>query len=356
MLTDTLKKIRHSASDPSITILLNTHRTFPDNKQDEIKLKNLVHEAEHRLLAAHEKRDILPAIEKMKNLADNIDHKFNLDSLALFISQDTAEFLRLPVGVVDRVNIGTNFAVREIVRAINQTERYYILSLSQQKARLFEASNDRLSREVTDGDFPMVNETLYSTHQLDKSTAGVEENYIREFFNRVDKAFVAQYKANPLPTILASDERNHSYYREIADIPDAITANLNGNHDNDKAHDLIAAAWRVMSAQLALQQGEALQKLDHAESQQKALSDIQDIYLAARDGRAELLLVEKGFLQPAVVSGDSIKIIDDPATPGAVEDVVDEIIEMVMDNGGSVAYLDPGKLADYQKLALVARY
>ncbi len=181
MIADTLKKLRHSVSDPSITILLNTHRTFPDNEQDDIKLKNMVNEAESRLLAAHEKRDILPVIEKMKNLAGNIDHKFNLDSLVLFINHDTAEFLRLPVAVVDRVNIGTSFAVREIVRAVNQTEGYYILCFSQKKARLLEAQNDQFIQEINNDDFPMVNDTLYATQSLDRSLAGVEENYLREF-------------------------------------------------------------------------------------------------------------------------------------------------------------------------------
>jgi hypothetical protein len=41
---------------------------------------------------------------------------------------------------------------------------------------------------------------------------------------------------------------------------------------------------------------------------------------------------------------------------GALEDIVDEIIEMVIDNGRNITYLDPGKLANYQKLALVSRY
>ncbi len=351
-----LRHLRQTASDPSISILLNTHRTFPDNKQDEIVLKNLVQEAETRLLTSYEKRDILPVIEKMKQLADSIDHRYNLDSLGLFVSRDAAESLRLPVSVTDRVNIGSNFAVREIVRAITQTERYYTLVISQQKARLLEVKNDKFLREITDGGFPMTNDTLYSTHAFDKSMAGVEENYLREFFNRVDKAFVEIYKSNPLPTVLAADEQNHSHYRHIADIPDAIVAFLHGNRDTDKPHEIIADAWPVMHTHNARQQDEALQQLDHAQSHQKAMSDIQDIYLAARDGRAELLLVEKGFLQPAIVSGDSVKIIDDPNADGALEDIVDDIIEMTMDNGGKVVYLNPGKLADYQKLALVARY
>ncbi|MBV6439148.1 MAG: hypothetical protein EPGJADBJ_00784 [Saprospiraceae bacterium] len=351
-----LHQLRQTSSDPCISILLNTHRTFPDNKQDEIVLKNLVQEAETRLLTTYEKRDILPVIEKMKQLAASVDHRYNLDSLGLFVSRDTAEFLRLPVSVTDRVNIGPNFAVREIVRAINQTERYYLLVVSQQKARLLEAKNDQLTREITDDDFPMTNDNLYSTHALDRSLAGVEENYLREFFNRVDKAFVEVYRANPLPTILAADQQNHSHYRQISDIPDAIVAYLSGNRDNDKPHELIADAWPAMRAHNARQQDEALQQLDLAQSHQKALSDLQDIFLAARDGRAELLLVEKGFLQPAVVIGDSVKIVTNANAPGASEDIIDDIIEMTMDNGGKVVYLDPGQLTDYQKLALVVRY
>ena len=40
-----------------------THRSFPDNKQDPITLKNLVKQTEERLLAQMDKREVWPIME-----------------------------------------------------------------------------------------------------------------------------------------------------------------------------------------------------------------------------------------------------------------------------------------------------
>ena len=52
-----LKKLETVASSNCVTILLQTHRTSPDNDQDPILLKNLVRDAETRLLAELDKKD-----------------------------------------------------------------------------------------------------------------------------------------------------------------------------------------------------------------------------------------------------------------------------------------------------------
>jgi hypothetical protein len=44
--------------EPAVTILISTHRTFPDNKQDSIHLKNLIAEAERRLYEQYHKRQV----------------------------------------------------------------------------------------------------------------------------------------------------------------------------------------------------------------------------------------------------------------------------------------------------------
>lgn len=43
-----LNQLNHHQNDLAISILLPTHRTFPDNKRDAITLKNLVKQAEER--------------------------------------------------------------------------------------------------------------------------------------------------------------------------------------------------------------------------------------------------------------------------------------------------------------------
>ena len=63
-----LKKLKDIISKNCVTIVLNTHRTRPDNEQDPKKLKNLVKEAKERLLSNASKRDVTPIIEHLEEL------------------------------------------------------------------------------------------------------------------------------------------------------------------------------------------------------------------------------------------------------------------------------------------------
>ena len=51
----TLNELKKVTAESCVTIILNTHRTTPDNEKDPIVLKNLIKEAESRLSAEYEK-------------------------------------------------------------------------------------------------------------------------------------------------------------------------------------------------------------------------------------------------------------------------------------------------------------
>src|SRR5690554_4319102 len=111
-----LKKFAENVSENCVSIILNTHRTSPDNKKDSINLKNLVKEAENRLLADESKRDAQFLIKRVRELEAKIDHSKNLERLVIFVNEEVAEYTRLPISVEDRVIIDETFATRDIVR------------------------------------------------------------------------------------------------------------------------------------------------------------------------------------------------------------------------------------------------
>ncbi|MGL6269123.1 MAG: hypothetical protein ACRC2O_14420 [Chitinophagaceae bacterium] len=49
MLKEQLQKLANEENSICVTVSLNTHRTHPENLQDEIVLKNLLKEAEQRV-------------------------------------------------------------------------------------------------------------------------------------------------------------------------------------------------------------------------------------------------------------------------------------------------------------------
>ncbi len=178
-----LKKLKGINSDCCVTIILSTHRTMPDNDKDGIVLKNLIKEAETRLLADYDKRYATSLINKLNELAGNINHRLNLESLVLFVNENIAEYTRLPITVENRVVVDKTFATRDLVRALHRESSYYVLVLSREKARLIEALNDKVTEEIENG-FPVENDILYPSQRAEAAVANRQTNLVREFLTR----------------------------------------------------------------------------------------------------------------------------------------------------------------------------
>ncbi len=106
-------------NNPCVTISLNTHRTHPDNVQDEILLKNLLKEAEERVTKEFGKGAAAGLLKKIGTVQSEIDANFNLDSLHVFLSDSTKEIVRTPWPVPQNiVHIAQSFAVRPLIKRI----------------------------------------------------------------------------------------------------------------------------------------------------------------------------------------------------------------------------------------------
>ena len=89
-----LERLAEEKSTPCVTISLNTHRTYPDNTQDMILLKNLLKEAEDRVVNEFGKRPVASLLEKLSDVENDVAPRYNLDSLHIFLSNDTKEIIR----------------------------------------------------------------------------------------------------------------------------------------------------------------------------------------------------------------------------------------------------------------------
>ncbi len=353
-----LKQLKDVISESCVTIILNTHRTHPENQKDPIALKNLIKEAAQRLLEDESKRDAKALIEKLERIEAEIDHNYNLDSLIIFVNEDIAEFMRLPIAVEDRVVIDHTFATRDIVRAIHLETNYYILLLSQQKVRLIEAFNDQFVEEVH-GDFPMENTDLYSTSAAQQSNASRQTNLIAEFFNRVDKALNKVRSENPLPVLICTEESNYHEYLKIADQKNSIYQfYLNMNRVDEKNIHITPEAWKLVKEHVISRNNDRVSELRKAVSQNKFMSDANDIYKGINEGRIQTIFVEQGRFQPALFENNVISFVSDEerSKKVVVDDIFDELIEMNMSFGGDVVFLPKGELSDFDGFGAITRY
>ena len=129
---------------PALSVLVPTHRTFPDNKQNPIRVKNLVDEATERLATEFSQRELEPLLERLETLVSEIDYPYGLDGLALDVSHDFAKLYYLPFPVPTGVGIDQTFATRDLVYGMHRALRYWVLLLSQASTRLLAGTGETL--------------------------------------------------------------------------------------------------------------------------------------------------------------------------------------------------------------------
>lgn len=346
---------------PALSILLPTHRTSPDNKQDPIRVRRLVTEATNRLLGQFSKREVEPLLTRLEAIAGEIDYRYTLDGLAIFVNADFARKFYLPFPIKERVVVDESFATRDLVHAMNRMSRYWVLVLSEQPTRLYEGARETLV-EITDGGFPMIHtgpggETALPGGPGVRRSA-IQDEYHRQFFRSVDRAFGAFAAEEPLPLAVVGVDRYQAFFNEVSQHKHLIAATITGSHDKTSAHELSKLVWPEVKAYLTEQRNKVLDELGAAVSAQRSVSTIGEVWRLAQDGRGATLVVEEDFHFPARVdaSGRHLEPVDDPHSPDVMDDAVDDLIETVLQKGGRVVFVDNGALDVHQRIALILRY
>lgn len=369
----TLKSLRQTKADPAVSIFVKTHREHPDNSTDPIALKNQLKLAEERLTQEYDKRTAAAVLEQIHKKTDDLNHNYNLDTLAIFASTDDATVVRMPLDTTERIVISNRFATRDLVRDMASTVHYYTVVLTREKARLIEAANDRVVQEFDEHSklqttmenikFPIDNNGLYTTGDAgsDRST-NKEYSYLQEFFNQVDKSVQEIWGEQKLPLVIVGDSKNIGYYKEACDRPDNIIATVSNptELENGNAQRIIDSVQEAIEDYRTSLHKAAMGEIDKARGAGMLLTDLQEIYRAAYQGAGETLYVRRGYMQAAQVDEDKLTLttVDEgnPADKSISDDVVGDIIEQVTQNGGKTVFMPQELMALDQPIALITRY
>jgi len=351
---------------PSVSILLPVYSESADNRQQTpIRVKNLLREAENRLLKEFSKRDIAPLQSRLGELAEEIDYERGASGLALFANANFARLFYLPFAVAERVAVNHTFATRDVVIAYHRSPRYRVLSLTEKSAHLYEGVRDQL-QEVERGGFP-VTRAVEGVKTEWTGGFGVEQTSLhdaeeREYCNRVEHALESVADHDPLPLALAGVERTVAYFDEVTQHKGqgkfTIVARLTGNWENLPPHELEEKIWPLVQQGLKAGLDRVRQRAEDAIGAGRLATGLQEVWRAAREGRVDTVLVEDDYHQPARAQESGLHLVseDEQAAPDVLDDAVDETIETVLNASGDVFFFESGQLAQYDRIAAILRY
>ncbi len=340
-------------SYPAVSLLMSTTPASRMLPEDAERLLGMARDAEARLMS-----ESLPGVRgtilrPLADLAREAGHGPATEAIAIFVSAATRALVHLNVLVVDRVVVDRTFATRDLVRALHQTPRHVVLTLSQHEARLFDGVGGDLN-PAAGRSFPRL---ASGAETAQRGQRGMRVQERKSFYREVDRALGSYLRVHPAPLVLVGTERELAEFRGLSANLGRLAGFVHGSMVTAPIADLVPRIRLVMEGYLRSRQQEALALLEERASGQRAVSGIASAWLAAQAERPEMLAVEEGYFYPARVdvSGELLSPADDVEHPDVIDDAIDELIETVLRRGGWVALVEDGALADHDRVALTLR-
>jgi hypothetical protein len=378
------RRLAEMAEPATVSLLMPTHAAGRETRQDPIRLKNLLGEAEDQLIAAG--RRSADAREQLvplaKRLPDGAFWAHQDEGLAAYALPGETLLYRVPFALPERVTVGTRCYLLPLVPIVNEDAQFHVLAISPKQVRLLEGTR-HTARELDVPGWPdsyaelsaYIQEepqlqfhtkaapvgdrgeraAVFHSHPGEDQSSQRKQRLL-EYTRLVDERVRKVLGDDSLPLILACDERLAASYREASRHPRLLAQVVAGNPDGQSAAELSKRAWEIMRAKVDAAREAVVARYHQAEANQRAAQGLEAVLPAAHEGRIASLLVASDVERWGRYDSEqrALEIHDQPV-PGD-EELLNLATVVACQNGAEV-YTYPGEqIPEKQGLVAVFRY
>ena len=374
-----LRQMVESSERPCVTICMPTHVVGKASEQDAVRLRNLADRAERQLadrwLRAPEARDLIAPVRNLP--ADRGFWDMRSHGLALFLDSGSLRRFRVPLCLDELALVNRRFNVKPVLPLLTSGHRFFILSFSQNRVRLFEATQYQVEQIDVIGLPQRMDEAL----NLDGADRGSQSHFamkggkgkqssvfhgqggsrdshkeeLAQFFRMIDAAIMPVLRDENAPLVLAAVEYLLPIFRKVCHYAHLAEPELVGNWDHLSARQIHEKAWPLIEPQLSESRIKAAAKFRRLAGTGKACDGIREALPAAFEGRIETLFAASnrqiwGLCDPR---GHVIEIQDGP---GGNDDLLETAAVQTLLHDGTVYAVDSGDVPSSETLAAVMRF
>jgi hypothetical protein len=382
---DELKNLVQNSQYPCVSLYLPMEKIGGDTRQNPIRFKNLIREAESRLdelgLRHAETVNLLQPVMEL----DNTDFWENqVQGLVIFTSPNLFRYYCLPISFPQLVVVGKNFHIKPLLNLINNDGKFYILALSQKNVKFYSGTRYQLHEVEVENMPHNLAEILLedefqkgvqhrigiargatsaaqhpgSVHGQGSPDREKHEEDILQFCYAVDSALREKLRGEKAPLILAGVEYLLPIYRQANTYPYLQETGISGNAETLKTEELNHAAWEIVAPlfQQEYQDLMAVYLQLAGEESSKIANDIKAIIPDAYYQRIDTLFVPiKQHIWGKFDLENSTVDLHPEAEPDD-EDMLDFAVIHTILNGGKVYTLEPEAMPSGVKVAAICRY
>ena len=354
---EAVKALAAVGHGPWASLLMPTHRAGNETRQDPIRLGNLVADAGRQLVAAGQSQaaadELLAPAQALVDGDAFWPHQ--ADGLAVYCWGGAAAHFRVPLALTEEATVAAAPRVRPLLPLLVGDGHFFILALSQNEIRLFEATRSTVG-QLDLGLVPRsMDEALAHEdpeRQLQFRSGGggggeaqfhghgagdeVDKAAVERFLRAVDHGLADCLDASTHPLVLAGVGYYGPIFRSVSRHPNIVEAMVEGNPDHARPEQLQAAAWELVAPQFSAGAQHAADRLAAAVGTGDTLADPVEVVVAAREGRVDTLFV--GDTPPVWgrvgAEPRDVEAVDGPSLEA--EDLLDRAVLATLSTGGSL--------------------
>ncbi|KTD71538.1 hypothetical protein [Legionella tucsonensis] len=376
---DNLMKLINYNEPPCLSLYQATHRSHPDNQQDNIRFKNLIKVMEDSLMQHYTKSKAQDILQPFHELANDFTFwKNNDEGLAVLGAGDFFQIYKLPRPVPELAIVADNFHIKPLIRIIQSSDRYHILGLNRHEVKLFEGNRDSLREIELDADIPRtiveaLGDELTDPYQtagsyghgpsgpaMHHGHGGKKEEIdldASRFFKIIDSKILNTYsRPSGLPLLLAALPEHHHLFHSISNNPFLIEKSLDIHPDALSISVLREKAWELMRPNYINKLNTLIEKYHQAKDNQLGSDNLSEIGKAAFDGRISALLIAAETHVGGRLDRATGVIQPDELQNPSVNDLLDDLAVLTIKTGGDVVVVPSASMPTETGAAGIFRF
>jgi hypothetical protein len=280
--------------------------------------------------------------------------------LAVFLDTKSIRYYLLPIRFETKVYVASDFFLKPLLPLFYENGAYYVLELSQDYTKLYEASRfsfknlfiedfapDTLEKAVGADYKPKMLQVRSGQntagggnfHGLGEGKDDLKKE-LRFFFREIDKGVLKTIKNSKIPLIIAGTDETFSLYRSVSKYANIFETNIPGDPEFKNKNKLHEESWNLIKRHFEKKQQEKVLEFKELYNTPKTGYEISEIIPAALQGKVDTLFVREDMELFGLYDMDNEQVTLDQAkkvTNGSLSNLVSVHAFL---QGGSV-YLMP---------------
>ncbi|MGH9304975.1 MAG: hypothetical protein ACRDZ5_11290 [Acidimicrobiales bacterium] len=341
-------------SGPSVSLLLGTRASPAMTSLDAARLRELARQARRRLDVEPGLRLRGPLEDRLEMALQAAEHSSTSNGLAVLVNPQRVAVVRLPFDPGENVTVDPSFRTRDLLDALQHFEPYRMAVLGT-RPRVLELQEGHLvdvirkPRPEGAGRAPSARKGGKRSPRRERwsTRRALHRSGLYELGLALDERVRV---AGDLPLLVVGNPRWLSAFKASSRHASSVIGEMRGSRSHTSGELLAELAEPVLASSRKGHEDRAISQLGEVDRSGRVVWGVQEVWRALNNDSVKRMWVERGFSVPALPAGASgeLRLVADPATPGVIDDIVDDMIEIAMLGSLDVEIVGDGRLSVLQ--------